>query len=126
MRLKDKITVQEAPWVCKVDLLFNTEAKPFDNPKVRQALSMAIDRWGGSDALSKITILKPVGGPLLPGSPLALGNDELAALPGFGRDTEKVARARPRRCWPRPAPPTSSSSSSTATSITPSRRSACS
>ena len=33
---------------------------------------MAIDRWGGSDALSKITILKPVGGPLLPGSPMAL------------------------------------------------------
>ena len=87
--LKDKITVQEAPWVCKIDLLFNTEAKPFDNLKIRQALSMAIDRWGGSDALSKITILKPVGGPLLPGSPLALGNDELAALPGFGRDPEK-------------------------------------
>ena len=91
--LKDKITVQEAPWVCKVDLLFNTEAKPFDNPKVRQALSTAIDRWGGSDALSKITILKPVGGPLLPGSPLALSDDELAALPGYGRDAEQ-SRAR--------------------------------
>jgi peptide/nickel transport system substrate-binding protein len=50
---------------------------------------MAIDRWGGSDALSKITILKPVGGPLLPGSPLALTNDELAALPGYGREPEK-------------------------------------
>ena len=57
--------------------------------KVRQALSMAIDRWGGSEALSKITIVKPVGGPLLPGSPIALTNDELAALPGFGRDAEK-------------------------------------
>jgi peptide/nickel transport system substrate-binding protein len=91
--LKDKITVQEAPWVCKVDLLFNTEAKPFDNLKVRQALSMAIDRWAGSDALSKITILKPVGGPLLPGSPLAFSNEELAQLPGFGRDAEK-SRAR--------------------------------
>src|SRR5262249_52122433 len=91
--LKDKITVQEAPWVCKVDLLFNTESKPFDNLKVRQALSIAIDRWSGSDALSKITILKPVGGPLLPGSPLALSNDELAKLPGFGRDPEK-ARAQ--------------------------------
>ena len=91
--LKDKITVQEAPWVCKVDLLFNTEAKPFDNPKIRQALSMAIDRWGGSDALSKITILKPVGGPLLPGSPLALSTDELAQLPGYGRDVER-SRAR--------------------------------
>ena len=94
--LKDKITVQEAAWVCKVDLLFNSEAKPFDNPKIRQALSMAIDRWGGSDALSKITILKPVSGPLLPGSPMALSNDELAALPGFGRDAEK-SRAEAKR-----------------------------
>jgi len=91
--LKDRITIQEAPWVCKVDLLFNTQAKPFDDPRVRQALSMAIDRWAASDALSKITILKPVGGPLLPGSPLALSNEELAALPGFGRDPEK-SRAR--------------------------------
>jgi peptide/nickel transport system substrate-binding protein len=94
--LKDKIVVQEAPWVCKVDLLFNTEAKPFDNLKVRQALSMAIDRWAASDALSKITILKPVGGPLLPGSPLALTNDQLAELPGFGRDIEK-SRAQAKK-----------------------------
>ena len=28
--LKDRIVVQEAPWVCKVDLIFNTEAAPFD------------------------------------------------------------------------------------------------
>src|SRR5262245_152398 len=68
--LKDRITIQESPWVCKIDLLFNTQAKPFDNPKIRQALSMAVDRWQASEALSKITIVKPVGGPLLPGSPL--------------------------------------------------------
>ena len=45
--LKDRITVQESPWVCKIDLLFNTQAKPFDNSKIRQALSMAVDRWTG-------------------------------------------------------------------------------
>jgi peptide/nickel transport system substrate-binding protein len=94
--LKDKVTVQESPWVCKIDLLFNTQVKPFDNPKVRQALSMAIDRWAGSDGLSKATIVKPVGGPLLPGSPLALPADQLAALPGFGRDAEK-SRAEAKR-----------------------------
>ncbi|MFY0022255.1 hypothetical protein ABTQ05_20230, partial [Acinetobacter baumannii] len=38
----------------------------------------------------------PVGGPLLPGSSLALGNDELAALPGYGRDMEK-GRAEARK-----------------------------
>lgn len=94
--LKDRIVVQEAPWVCKVDLIFNTEQAPFDKPKVRQALSMAIDRWGGSNALSKITIVKPVGGPLLPGSPLALTDDQLVQLPGYGRDAEK-ARAEAKK-----------------------------
>jgi peptide/nickel transport system substrate-binding protein len=94
--LKDRITVQESPWVCKIDLLFNTQAKPFDNLKIRQALSMAVDRWTASDALSKITIVKPVGGPLLPGSPLALSTDELAGLPGYGRDIEK-SRAEAKR-----------------------------
>lgn len=94
--LKDKIVIQESPWVCKVDLLFNAQVKPFDDPRVRRALSMAVDRWAASEALSRITILKPVGGPLLPGSPLALSNDDLAQLPGYARDIEK-ARAEARR-----------------------------
>ncbi len=94
--LKDRIVVQESPWVCKIDLLFNTEAKPFDDHRIRLALSMAVDRWGGSEGLSKATIVKPVGGPLLPTSPLALKPEDLAALPGFGRDPEK-ARAEAKR-----------------------------
>ena len=94
--LKDRIVVQESPWVCKIDLLFNTEAKPFDDHRIRLALSMAVDRWGGSEGLSKATIVKPVGGPLLPGSPLALKPEDLAALPGFGRDAEK-SRAEAKR-----------------------------
>ncbi|MDX2203736.1 MAG: ABC transporter substrate-binding protein [Hyphomicrobiaceae bacterium] len=88
--LKDRIVFQDSPWVCKVDLLFNAQAKPFDDARVRRALSMAIDRWSASEALSKITILRPVGGPLLPGSPAALSNEELAALPGYARDMEKA------------------------------------
>ena len=94
--LKDRIVIQESPWVCKIDLLFNTEAKPFDDHRIRLALSMAIDRWGGSEGLSKATIVKPVGGPLLPGSPIALKPEELEKLPGFGRDPEK-ARAEAKR-----------------------------
>jgi peptide/nickel transport system substrate-binding protein len=94
--LKDKIVIQESPWVCKVDLLFNAQSKPFDDVRVRRALSMAIDRWGASEALSRITILKPVGGPMLPGSPLALSDEALAQLPGYARDMER-ARAEARR-----------------------------
>lgn len=88
-----KIEFQESAWLCKVEMMFNTERKPFDNPKVRQALSMAIDRWGGSAALAKISIMKGVGGPLRPGSDLALDADALSTLPGFRRniETERAA-----------------------------------
>lgn len=85
----DKITIQESPWVCKVHLLFNVKEKPFDNVKVRQALQMSIDRWGGSEALGKIAIIKAVGGPIRPGNEYALPPEELQKLPGFGRDIEK-------------------------------------
>lgn len=88
-----KLAVQESPWLCKVELMLNTERKPFDNPKVRQAISMGIDRWGGSEALAKISIMKPVGGPIRPGNPLALAPDELAKLPGYRRNIEEERAA---------------------------------
>ncbi len=91
-----KLVTQESPWLCKVEMMFNTERKPFDNPKVRQAVSMAIDRWGGSDALSKISIMKAVGGPLRPGNVYALDPEDLAKLPGFRRNAE-AERAAARK-----------------------------
>jgi peptide/nickel transport system substrate-binding protein len=87
-------------WVCKVDLIFNTEAAPFDKLKVRQALSMAIDRWGGSSAVQdhhRQAGRRAAAARLIDRA----HRRELAGLPGYGRDAEK-ARARPRSCWPRP------------------------
>jgi peptide/nickel transport system substrate-binding protein len=57
---------------------------------------MAIDRWGGSQGLSRISTLRAVGGVLRPGSPLATPEAELVKLPGFSKDMAK-ARAEAKK-----------------------------
>lgn len=82
----DAITISESPWLCKFDVFFNTKKKPYDDVRVRQALSLAIDRWKGAEAMARIAFVRSVGGALRPGYGLAIKDDELARLPGFGRD----------------------------------------
>lgn len=88
--MKDKVTVMEGPWTTSLLLTFNTKKKSFDDIRVRQALSMAVDRWAGSGPLSKISMLKFVGGFTRAGSEWALPEDELVKLPGYGRDGAKA------------------------------------
>jgi peptide/nickel transport system substrate-binding protein len=57
--------------------------------RVRRALLMAIDRWGGSNGLSRISTLRSVGGVIRPGSPFATPEAELVKLPGFSKDIRK-------------------------------------
>jgi peptide/nickel transport system substrate-binding protein len=94
--LGDKLTVQESAWICNLTVAINNEKKPFDDVRVRKALTLAIDRWEGSKPLSRISVMKPVGGLLRPGSAFAASEEELTKLAGFGKNFE-AARAEARR-----------------------------
>ena len=94
--LGDKVNVYEQPWACVLNISLNVEKEPFDDPRVRKALSLAVDRWNGAEALSKIAFVRRVGGVLRPGYDLATPDEDLESLPGFGRDVE-AAREEARR-----------------------------
>src|SRR5499433_2889915 len=94
--LGDKITVQESDWNVASGVTPNHKRKPFDDPRVRRALTLAIDRWNGAPAISKIAIVKTVGGIVFPTSPLAATRQELEQIAGFWPDIEK-SRAEARR-----------------------------
>ena len=94
--LGPKAAVQESPWVCSLVVTFNTKKKPFDDVRVRKALSLAIDRWGGAQALSKVALVRHVGGILRPGYDLAVSEKELVTYPGFSKDIN-ASRAEARK-----------------------------
>jgi peptide/nickel transport system substrate-binding protein len=86
--LGDKITVQESDWNCVLIVTPNHKSPKMEDVRVRRALTLAIDRWGGSEYLSKIAIVKTVGGIVFPNHPLAASPEELEQIAGYGKDLE--------------------------------------
>jgi peptide/nickel transport system substrate-binding protein len=94
--LGPKITVQESPWNCGLIVALNHEKKPFDDRRVRRALSLALDRYGAAGSLSKTAIVREVAGVQVPRTLFATSPADLVKLAGYGRDIRE-SRARARR-----------------------------
>ncbi|MFV0294639.1 MAG: ABC transporter substrate-binding protein [Hyphomicrobiaceae bacterium] len=71
------------------NLIVNSTAPPFDNPKIRQAMALSLDRQSFIDILSEGKFQR--GAAMLPGPDGAWGmpDEELDKLPGYGKDLEK-------------------------------------
>jgi peptide/nickel transport system substrate-binding protein len=94
--LGDRVEVREGPWISYLSLVFNANRPPFDDARVRRALSLAIDRWHAAEALADTTFLKYVGGVMRPGTAISTPVAELVKLPGFSDDIA-ASRAEARR-----------------------------
>jgi peptide/nickel transport system substrate-binding protein len=88
-QLGDKVAVQETPMTGQWGIAINNTKKPFDDVRVRKALTLGIDRYTMGNVLAPLTGLRFVGALMRPGSEWAMPQAELEKLPGFGRDIEK-------------------------------------
>jgi peptide/nickel transport system substrate-binding protein len=84
-----KAVCEARPTNVSNNLIVNRDAAPFNNPKIRLAMAMALDRKSFIDILSQGH--DRVGAAMLPGPEGVWGMpaDMLATLPGYGADVEK-------------------------------------
>jgi peptide/nickel transport system substrate-binding protein len=87
--LGDKVVVQETPATGLFGIAINNTVKPFNDVRVRKAVTLGFDRYTASRVLYPLASLRDVGGLMRPATEWAMADAELQRLPGFGRDMDK-------------------------------------
>jgi peptide/nickel transport system substrate-binding protein len=85
-QLGDRVTVAYPKAISPWGVAINVDKKPFDDARVRKALSLAIDRYDMAKTLGPLTGLESVGALMHPDSEWALSPEELSQIAGFGND----------------------------------------
>ncbi len=95
-QMGDKLTVRYPRINLQWGVAFNVTQKPFDDARVRKALSLAIDRYDMSKVLEPLSGLSIVGGTIHPDSKFALPPEELEKYLG-SKDNHQANIAEAKR-----------------------------
>jgi peptide/nickel transport system substrate-binding protein len=87
-QMGDKVVVAAIQNIGNFGVTINVDKKPFDDERVRKALSLALDRYDMVITLRPFTNLDAVGSIMHPDSKWTLSLEELQQFPGFGKDHE--------------------------------------
>jgi len=84
-----KAVCQFVPSNNTINMIVNAKSPPFDNPKIRKAMALALDRPAFNTILAEGK--SSIGVVMLPGpeGKWAMPDEELAKIPGYGKDIAK-------------------------------------